>query len=61
MVGFAATMPFRRDWHCEPLLDATLGNPEVDAFLSAMNATARADMVERFATARTGLVASAPQ
>ena len=52
LAGFAATVPFRLDRQFDLLFDATLGNPEVNAFLTTMNAAAHADMVERFATAR---------
>ncbi len=50
--GFAATMPSRFDAQFELLFDATLGTPEVDAFLRAANPDARAALAARFAEAQ---------
>jgi cobaltochelatase CobN len=50
--GFAATMPIRLDRQFDLLFDATLGKPDVDAFLQRENPAARAAMAARFAEAR---------
>ncbi len=47
--GFAATLPSRFDAQFDLLFDATLGTPEVDAFLRAENPGARAALAARFA------------
>ena len=52
LTAFAATVPFRLDRQFDLLFDATLGNPEVNAFLINVNMAARADMAERFAAAQ---------
>src|SRR5262249_41814587 len=48
LFGFAAMLQDRLDQQFDLLFDATLGNPEVDAFLQAANPDARAGMVVRF-------------
>jgi cobaltochelatase CobN len=54
--AFAATLPDRLDRQFDLLFDATLGTPEVDAFLVRDNPRARADMQARFHEAlRRGL------
>jgi cobaltochelatase CobN len=50
--GFAATLPTRLDRQFDLLFDATLGAPEIDAFLRRENPAARAAMAARFAEAR---------
>ena len=50
--GFAATLPTRFDAQFELLFDATLGTPEVDAFLRSANPDARAVLAARFAEAQ---------
>jgi cobaltochelatase CobN len=50
--AFAATIPTRLDRQFDLLFDATLGAPEVDAFLRLANPAARAAMAARFAEAR---------
>jgi cobaltochelatase CobN len=49
LAGFARTLPARFDAQFDLLHAATLGTPEVDAFLRAANPDARAAMAERFA------------
>jgi cobaltochelatase CobN len=54
--AFAATLPDRFDRQFDLLFDATLGTPEIDAFLQRENPAARAAMAARFAEAqRRGL------
>ena len=54
--AFAATLPDRFDRQFDLLFDATLGTPEIDAFLRRENPAARAAMAARFAEAqRRGL------
>jgi cobaltochelatase CobN len=48
LLGFAAALPQRLDQQFDLLFDATLGDPTVDAFLTAANPAARAAMVMRF-------------
>ncbi|WP_137803640.1 cobaltochelatase subunit CobN [Caulobacter sp. 3R27C2-B] len=48
LFGFAATLPERIDAQFELAFDATLADPEVDAFLRAENPEARTAMAERF-------------
>ena len=50
--GFAATLPIRLDRQFDLLFDATLGDPDTDAFLQRENPNARAAMAARFAEAR---------
>ncbi len=50
--GFAVTLPTRFDAQFDLLFDATLGTPEVDAFLRAANPAARAALAARFADAQ---------
>ncbi len=50
--GFAATLPGQFDAQFDLLFDATLGTPEVDAFLRAANPDARAALAARFADAQ---------
>ncbi len=50
--GFAATLPDRLDRQFDLLHAATLGDPEVDAFLRDANPAARDAMAARFAEAR---------
>jgi cobaltochelatase CobN len=50
--GFAATLPERFDRQFDLLFDATLGDPEIDAFLRAANPAAHAAMLARFEEAR---------
>jgi len=52
LCAFAATLPDRFDAQFELLFEATLGNAEVEAFLSAANPDARAAMAARFEEAR---------
>jgi cobaltochelatase CobN len=52
LCAFAASLPDRLDRQFELLFDATVGNADVDAFLRAANPSARADMLDRFETAR---------
>jgi cobaltochelatase CobN len=51
LFGFASTMPARFDGQFELIFDATLGDAEVDAFLSSTNPDARRAMAKRFRTA----------
>ena len=51
LCAFAATLPDRFDRQFDLLFDATLADPEVDAFLCRENPAARADMAARFAEA----------
>jgi cobaltochelatase CobN len=51
LYAFAATVPGRFDAQFELMLEATLGNAEVDAFLRNANPAARAAMQERFRSA----------
>jgi len=48
LFGFAAALPERLDAQFELAFDATLADPDVDAFLQAENPEARAAMAERF-------------
>jgi cobaltochelatase CobN len=48
LFGFAAALPDRLDAQFELAFDATLGDPEVDAFLRDENPEARAAIAERF-------------
>ena len=48
LFGFAAALPERLDAQFELAFDATLADPEVDAFLRVANPEARAAMAERF-------------
>ena len=48
LFGFAATLPGRLDRQFDLVFDATLGDPDVDAFLLAENPQARGAMVARF-------------
>ncbi len=50
--GFAATLPGRFDAQFDLLFDATLGTPEVNAFLRGVNPEARAALAARFAEAQ---------
>lgn len=50
--GFASTLPTRFDAQFDLLFDATLGTPDVDAFLRAANPDARAALASRFADAQ---------
>jgi cobaltochelatase CobN len=50
--GFAATIPTRLDRQFDLLFEATLGAPEIDAFLRRENPAARAAMAARFSEAR---------
>jgi len=50
--GFAMTLPTRFDAQFDLLFDATLGTPEVDAFLHAANPAARAALAACFADAQ---------
>jgi cobaltochelatase CobN len=52
LCAFAASLPDRLDRQFEMLFEATLANADVDAFLRAANPAARADMLDRFETAR---------
>ena len=52
LAAFASTMPSRFDAQFDLLHAATLGTPEVDAFLRAANPDARAAMAARFAEAQ---------
>lgn len=52
LAAFAATLPTRLDRQFDLLFDATLGAPDVDAFLRAANPDAHADITARFASAR---------
>ncbi len=52
LTDFARTLPSRFDAQFDLLHDATLGTPEVDAFLRAANPDARTAMAERFASAQ---------
>ncbi len=47
LFGFAATLPDRFDRQFDLLFDATLGNPDVDAFLLRENPAARAGLAAR--------------
>jgi cobaltochelatase CobN len=49
--GFAATLPTRFDAQFDMLFDATLGEPEVDAFLREASPAAHAVLTERFRSA----------
>ena len=51
--GFAATLPTRFDAQFDLLFDATLGTPDVDAFLRSANPEARAALAARFAQAQS--------
>ncbi len=51
--GFASTLPTRFDAQFDLLFDATLGTPEVDAFLRTANPDARAALASRFAGAQS--------
>jgi len=51
LFGFAATVPEGLDRQFDLLFDATLGNPDVDAFLDAENPAAKGAMKARFAEA----------
>ena len=53
LAAFAATLPARFDAQFDLLHAATLGAPEVDAFLRQANPDARAAMASRFAAAQT--------
>ena len=46
--GFAAALPERLDAQFELAFDATLGDPNIDAFLRAENPEARAAVAARF-------------
>jgi cobaltochelatase CobN len=48
LFAFASALPERLDQQFELAFDATLGDPDVDAFLRAQNPEARAAMAERF-------------
>ncbi|CAN7325006.1 cobaltochelatase subunit CobN [Phenylobacterium sp. LjRoot225] len=48
LFGFAAALPNRLDAQFELAFEATLADPEVDAFLRTANPEARAAMAERF-------------
>jgi cobaltochelatase CobN len=48
LYAFAATVPARFDQQFELIFDATLGDPEVDAFLRRANPAARQAMIARF-------------
>jgi cobaltochelatase CobN len=48
LFGFAATLPDRMDKQFDLVFEATLGDPEVDAFLRDHNPDARAAMQARF-------------
>jgi len=50
--AFAATLPARLDAQFDLLFAATLGTPEVEAFLARENPAAHADMQRRFEDAR---------
>ena len=52
LAAFAQRLPTRLDRQFDLLFDATLGDVEVDAFLLQANPAARADMQQRFDTAR---------
>ena len=52
LAAFAATLPERFDAQFDLLHAATLGMPEVDAFLRQANPDARAVMASRFAAAQ---------
>ena len=52
LAAFARTLPTRFDAQFDLLHAATLGAPDVDAFLCAANPDARAAMAARFATAQ---------
>ncbi len=52
--GFARTLPTRFDAQFDLLHAATLGEPDVDAFLRAANPEARAAMAARFLEAQAG-------
>jgi cobaltochelatase CobN len=52
--GFARTLPTRFDAQFDLLHAATLGEPDVDAFLRAANPEARAAMAARFSEAQAG-------
>jgi cobaltochelatase CobN len=52
LAAFAATLPTRFDAQFDLLHAATLGTPEVDAFLRQANPDARAAMASRFAAAQ---------
>jgi len=52
LCGFAAALPHRFDAQFDLLFGATLGTPEVDAFLRAANPDARAALAARFAEAQ---------
>ena len=52
LAAFAATLPARFDAQFDLLHAATLGTPEVDAFLRQANPDARAAMASRFAAAQ---------
>ena len=51
--AFAATLPTRLDRQFDLLFDATIGTPDVDAFLRRENPAARAAMAARFAEAQS--------
>ncbi len=51
--GFASLLPARFDAQFDLLFDATLGTPDVDAFLRAANPDARAALASRFADAQS--------
>jgi len=51
--GFAATLPERFDLQFDLLFDATLGTPDVNAFLQDANPAARAALAARFAQAQS--------
>jgi cobaltochelatase CobN len=51
LYAFAATVPGRFDAQFDLIFEATLGNPEVDAFLRRANPAAHRAMLERFRNA----------